>query len=78
MEFGKNIWIRWNPRILVLFYQDPDINGHLMDVVTDKKVEIAKETVKRGFNIGHYGDRWSWDSRKYVVFWRIIYRVHHI
>ncbi|MDI9490544.1 MAG: hypothetical protein WBI36_00205 [Erysipelotrichaceae bacterium] len=41
----------------MLFYQDPDINGHLMDVVTDKKVEIAKETVKRGFNIGHYGDR---------------------
>ena len=41
---------------LVLLYQDPDIAGRLMDIVTDYKVEIAKETVKRGFKIGHHGD----------------------
>ncbi|NCA98572.1 MAG: hypothetical protein EOM70_04250 [Clostridia bacterium] len=28
----------------------------LMDLITDYKVEIARETIRRGFKIGHHGD----------------------
>ena len=35
---------------------EPEIVEQIMDVVTDYKVEIAKETVKRGFKVGHHGD----------------------
>ena len=35
---------------------DPDSIEKIFDIVTDYKVEIAKETVKRGFKIGHHGD----------------------
>ncbi|MDO4490301.1 MAG: uroporphyrinogen decarboxylase family protein [Lachnospiraceae bacterium] len=35
---------------------EPDIIHHFFDIITDYKVEIAKETVKRGFKLGHHGD----------------------
>ena len=35
---------------------EPEIIEKFFDIVTDYKVEIAKETVKRGFKLGHHGD----------------------
>lgn len=35
---------------------EPDIIHQLFDIITDYKVEIAKEAVKRGFQLGHHGD----------------------
>ena len=35
---------------------EPEIIEHFFNVITDYKIEIAKETVKRGFKIGHHGD----------------------
>jgi uroporphyrinogen decarboxylase len=35
---------------------EPDMIDRLLGKVTDFKVEIAKETAKRGFMMGHYGD----------------------
>lgn len=41
---------------MVTLMEEPEIVEQIMDVVTDYKVEIAKETVKRGFKVGHHGD----------------------
>ena len=41
---------------LCLLMTEPEKACRIMDVITDYKVEIAKETVKRGYPIGHYGD----------------------
>lgn len=36
--------------------EEPEIIEQIFEIVTDYKVEIAKETVKRGFRLGHHGD----------------------
>ncbi len=41
---------------MYLLAVEPEKACYLMDVICEYKVEVAKETVKRGFPIGHYGD----------------------
>ena len=41
---------------MYLLSMEPDTATRLMDIITDYKVEIAKETVRRGFKVGHHGD----------------------
>lgn len=41
---------------MYLLSLEPETAERLMDIITDYKVEIARETVKRGFKIGHHGD----------------------
>lgn len=41
---------------MYLLAAEPELACALMDKVTDFKVEIAKETVKRGFKLAHHGD----------------------
>lgn len=41
---------------MYLLAVEPEKACYLMDVICEYKVEVAKETVKRGFSIGHYGD----------------------
>lgn len=43
-------------QFLCLLMTEPEKACRIMDVITDYKVEVAKETVKRGYPIGHYGD----------------------
>lgn len=55
------IWERaWNlvgiEEFMCMLHEEPDKACHIMDVITDYKTMIAKEVVKRGFKIGHYGD----------------------
>lgn len=41
---------------MYLLAVEPEKACRLMDIICEYKVEIAKETVRRGFPIGHYGD----------------------
>lgn len=41
---------------MCLLAMEPDKACKLMDIICEYKVEMAKETVKRGFPIAHYGD----------------------
>lgn len=41
---------------MYLLSLEPETAERLMDIITDYKVEIARETVRRGFKIGHHGD----------------------
>lgn len=41
---------------MCLLIGDPNLACAVMDLVCDYKVEIARETGKRGFRVGHYGD----------------------
>lgn len=41
---------------MLTLMEEPEIVEQIMDIVTDYKVEIARETVKRGFQVGHHGD----------------------
>lgn len=43
-------------QFMYLLAVEPEKACYLMDVICEYKVEIARETVKRGFPIGHYGD----------------------
>ncbi len=41
---------------MLLMASDPGTLGILLDKITDHNIEVAKEAVKMGFNIAHYGD----------------------
>jgi len=41
---------------MMMIALEPDLAGRLMDIITDYKIEIAKECVKRGFKMAHHGD----------------------
>ncbi len=41
---------------MLLLASEPDDLGVLLDKITDHNIEIAKEIVKKGFKIAHYGD----------------------
>lgn len=41
---------------MITLMEEPEIIDRLFHIVTDYKVAIAKETVKRGFKLGHHGD----------------------
>lgn len=41
---------------MYLLADEPEAAAKLMDAITDYKVEIAKETVKRDFPLAHHGD----------------------
>jgi len=43
-------------QFMYLLAVEPEKACKLMDIICEYKVEIAKETAKRGFPIGHYGD----------------------
>ena len=43
-------------QFMYLLAVEPEKACKLMDIICEYKVEVAKETVKRGFPIGHYGD----------------------
>lgn len=43
-------------QFLCLLMTEPEKACRIMDVITEYKVEVAKETVRRGYPIGHYGD----------------------
>jgi len=43
-------------QFMYMMIAEPEKVEYILDVICDYKVEIAKETVKRGFPIGHYGD----------------------
>lgn len=43
-------------QFLYMMIAEPEKVEYILDVICDYKVAIAKETVKRGFPIGHYGD----------------------
>lgn len=41
---------------MCLLLTDPSLACRVMDVITEYKVAVARETGRRGFRIGHYGD----------------------
>lgn len=41
---------------MIMLMSDPDLACRVMDVVCEYKIEMARETGKRGFKVGHYGD----------------------
>ena len=41
---------------MITLMEEPEIIERLFHIVTDYKVEIAREAVKRGFKLGHHGD----------------------
>jgi uroporphyrinogen decarboxylase len=41
---------------MYLLAAEPDLACKLMDKVLEYKIEIAKETIQRGFKVAHYGD----------------------
>jgi uroporphyrinogen decarboxylase len=41
---------------MITLMDEPEIIERLFHIVTDYKVEIAREAVKRGFKLGHHGD----------------------
>ena len=55
------IWERsWNlvgiEEFMCMLSEDPKRACRIMDIITEYKMIIAREVVKRGFPIGHYGD----------------------
>ncbi|MBQ2627898.1 MAG: hypothetical protein IJG17_08940 [Eubacterium sp.] len=41
---------------MVTMMEEPEIIHHFFRIITDYKIMMAKETVKRGFKLGHHGD----------------------